>query len=613
MMMSLQNYWALSLLAALPPAGALVLFAWRRQRQALAVLGDPLTLQGQARVCWGARRWKAILFLSGIGLLIVGIAGPRWGRDPGAELALAGRDVVVVLDLSRSMLAEQPRRQERARRALADLADALQRHGGHRLALVIFAARPRLMFPLTGDYDHFRAILDKLDADNLPADMRPDADNGPTSGTRIGAALALAVEAHDPRFAGAQDILLLSDGDDPGDDAEWARGINAARQHKIPVHVVGVGDPENASPIPFRDGVLRHADKAVLSHLQEAPLKDIAARTEGEYIPARNQPLPLGRWFRDIIAARQHRPASEVDSTAHLRLLRPRHAWFLAAALALLTAALLIPEKKGTRFFVPSKRPAQAVIAGLFVLLLAAAVPEVDDLVREGNAAFDRNDFDAALTLYEQAEERSTDPGLVAFNKGTALYRLGRFREAELHYRRCLQDALAPSARQARAWYDLGNCMMKQAAVDNRKDLEGALACYRECLQLSSQDVNLRADAEYNFEIARLLWLEARPKPPTPPEKPDPSEPKNGAAKEVPAKKGDKVTEKNGDQPESSKERNKLAAPGKLLVLPDNDRLLPLSPEDTMSFLERTRARVLQDRREYRRLASTPSEKVKDW
>ena len=77
------------------------------------------------------------------------------GHDHSRE-SRGGQDIVAVLDVSQSMLAEQPSRLERALRSLHDLADHLQKRGGQRIALVVFAARPRLIFPLTNDYDHFR-------------------------------------------------------------------------------------------------------------------------------------------------------------------------------------------------------------------------------------------------------------------------------------------------------------------------------------------------------------------------------------------------------------------------------------------------------------------------
>src|SRR5262245_43565913 len=84
-------------------------------------------------------------------------------------------------------------------------------------------------------------------------------------------------------------------------------------------------------------------------------------------------------------------------------------------------------------------------------LVSAAPGPDVEDLVRQGNEAFAQKDYAAAVKFYEQAEERTPDPGLVAFNKAAALFRLERYREAELSYQRCLEDGEAPETRRARA------------------------------------------------------------------------------------------------------------------------------------------------------------------
>src|SRR5262245_23267359 len=146
---------ALWLLAALPVLWVLGIRAWFRRRRALRRLGSGLALRALTTPPRGVRALQALCWSSGLTTLIAGIAGPRWGADA-SQVATSGRDLVVVLDLSRSMLAEQPTRQERARRALFDLAESLQRRGGHRIALVVFAARAKLVCPLTHDYDHFR-------------------------------------------------------------------------------------------------------------------------------------------------------------------------------------------------------------------------------------------------------------------------------------------------------------------------------------------------------------------------------------------------------------------------------------------------------------------------
>ena len=179
------------------------------------------------------------------------LAGPRWGRgdDPGIS---RGRDLIVAFDLSRSMLAADmhssdfPQRWQAGKEALRRLSRELESRGGHRLGLVVFAARPALICPPTTDYDYFRQSLDDLDPDSPPPEVLPAANEQVISGTRIGAGVAEAVRQADERYPGFRDILLISDGHDPVEDGEYQLGIEAAIAAKIPVHVVGVGRPNPA-------------------------------------------------------------------------------------------------------------------------------------------------------------------------------------------------------------------------------------------------------------------------------------------------------------------------------------------------------------------------------
>src|SRR4051794_25913226 len=103
--------------------------------------------------------------------LILGLAGPRWGLSDETGVAV-GRDVVVVLDLSRSMLADDtagPARWQSAKAGVLDLLDAAARRGGHRGGLVGFAAKPKLVCPLTTDYRHLPAKVGELGGGNPPA------------------------------------------------------------------------------------------------------------------------------------------------------------------------------------------------------------------------------------------------------------------------------------------------------------------------------------------------------------------------------------------------------------------------------------------------------------
>jgi Ca-activated chloride channel family protein len=325
---------ALALLFLLPLLTAATIVAARRRRKALLRLGR---LPALAALTERRRQWPSLrLFClsTTLSILAIGIAGPQWGREPVVAIA-QGRDLVVVMDLSRSMLAEDvyPNRIEHAQGAVEELVENLKQRGGHRVALVAFAGRARLICPLTNDYDHFREKLLELDADRLPPELRagPDA----VSGTRIGAGIEQAVEAHDPRFRGTQvqDILLLSDGDDPATDNEWADGIKAAQAAGIPVYTVGIGDPSEGRPIPAADKRdLSYKGKIVQTRLVEAPLKAIAEQTKGTYTAAKTGPVPLVELFRTKIEQPQKRVAVDEAPPQY----RQRYAWFFAAALLLL-------------------------------------------------------------------------------------------------------------------------------------------------------------------------------------------------------------------------------------------------------------------------------------
>src|SRR5207248_5851262 len=136
------------------------------------------------------RFWRGLCLTLGLLAIVLGTAGPQWGRD-WDQSAAPGRDLVVVLDCSRSMWAETPSRLERAKTALLDLCNEMKKHGGHRVALVVFAGSARLACPLTHDYDHFRESVEAVDTDAPDPEIAPGP--GAQSGTRIGAALHKAL------------------------------------------------------------------------------------------------------------------------------------------------------------------------------------------------------------------------------------------------------------------------------------------------------------------------------------------------------------------------------------------------------------------------------------
>ncbi len=332
--------WAFYLMLGITPVLAVLgALALRRRRKALAQLGNLLTLEMLLPTGRWARFVRGLLGSLALTLLVAGIAGPRWGRDY-SQAAAPGRDLVVVLDLSRSMLAEQPSRLQRAQSALLDLAQSLKERGGHRIALVVFAGRAKVICPLTNDYDHFREAVESADADHIPPEIHPSENEG--SGTRIGAGLSAALDLHESQHEGYQDLLLLSDGDDPApapEERDWLAPAAQARGRGIRVHVVGVGDPNESSPIPGPEGkAFMHDETLVKTRLHEDPLREIAEVTGGTYVAARNQSLPPGQLFREWIESRKARETPD----GHLPVYQNRAPWFLGGALFLLTLEMTL-------------------------------------------------------------------------------------------------------------------------------------------------------------------------------------------------------------------------------------------------------------------------------
>jgi tetratricopeptide (TPR) repeat protein len=252
-------------------------------------------------------------------------------------------------------------------------------------------------------------------------------------------------------------------------------------------------------------------------------------------------------------------------------------------------------------------------------------------LVRLGNAAYLRGDFDAAARLYAAASERTTDPGLVAFNEAAVYLQTGDVREAELHYLRTLDDAAAPPDRRAKALYNRGVCLLARggsAAV-----YRTAVACFEQSLELTSGNDPLAADARQNLELAKLLWNQARTREKVPPKPSDlppdaPPEPLPPQAEEddgidlgaSPSDTGEPVGMKReplaGPPPAGSPRETNQQAPGagNLPVIPDSDQLQRLSPEDTRALLQRVANRLEKERRDAAKMLAEPERpNVRDW
>jgi len=205
--------------------GVLLWLGRRRARAAAALMIAPAAAQAVAR----SERRRALdrgVFSIAVLLALGALAGPTWGNAV-ADGGQRGVDVVVCLDVSRSMLArdQAPSRLAAAQDAIAALAD---RAGGDRLALVLFAGDAALTVPLTSDSGSLVQIADASGPLSIPR-----------GGTDLGAALEAALAAIDGASGEHEVILLLTDGEDVQQRGLDVAGRCAARD--IAVHCVGYG------------------------------------------------------------------------------------------------------------------------------------------------------------------------------------------------------------------------------------------------------------------------------------------------------------------------------------------------------------------------------------
>ena len=269
---SVEALWALGLV---PLLAGLAWYGGRRRKTLLAAFGETeLVSQLRATVSVGARRWKTGLVLGAVALLALGLARPQFGTRV-ETVRREGQDVVVVLDVSRSMLAEDltPNRLERAK---IEVGRIIQRLRGDRVGLVAFAGDAFVQSPLTTDYGAAMMFLGAMDPDLIEV-----------QGTDLANAITVAMEALEETPAGNRIIVAVTDGEDH--EGGLAEAIGRATEEGVVVHTVGVGSPEGI-PLPDfgrdgeRRGFRRDDDGSVITtSLDETALQDIALQTGGQY------------------------------------------------------------------------------------------------------------------------------------------------------------------------------------------------------------------------------------------------------------------------------------------------------------------------------------------
>lgn len=323
--------WALLVLPLLALA---FVYAARSRRRALARFAEaPLIGKLTESVSPGARRLKAALTLTAVGLALLALARPQFGTRVETVRAV-GQDIMIAVDLSRSMLAEDvaPNRLERARLAILRLMGQLD---GDRIGLVAFAGDAFVQSPLTIDYSAASLFLGAMEPDLVPV-----------AGTDLGVALRVSLDA----LAEAREsrvLVVVTDGEDHEETFEAE--IQRARESGVRIHMVGIGSPEGV-PIPEydaegqRQGFLRDEEgNVVTTRLDEATLQRIATETGGRYVHAATSSSA----FDDLIDEIARADGEALDDQ-QITQFEEQYQIFLGLALLLLLIEVAVPDRRRT-------------------------------------------------------------------------------------------------------------------------------------------------------------------------------------------------------------------------------------------------------------------------
>ena len=277
----------------LPLVAGLLTYAHRKRVATAARFADPAMVARLMPPLRGPRPWvKGAAVLAGLALLIVAGARPRFGVYF-EKVTQRGADVFVLLDVSRSMTAEDvaPNRLERAK---SDIRDLLPRLVGDRVGLIAFAGKPAVKVPLTTDQGFFQMVLDEI-----------DVHSAPRGGSLIGDAIRRAMEAMPERRDRDQALVLITDGEDHDSYPEQA--AEQAAERGIKIFTVGLGDSREGARIPLRNPsgelhYLKYQGREWWSKVDERLLQQIALTANGAYIPAGTKAYDLGQIYEEHLS-----------------------------------------------------------------------------------------------------------------------------------------------------------------------------------------------------------------------------------------------------------------------------------------------------------------------
>lgn len=489
----------LGLMLVVVPLLALFLWwGWRKKQQLIRLFVRSRLLAQLTVGVSPKRQWlRRILLVLATVALFLALARPQLGYRL-EEVHQRGLDILVAIDCSRSMLAEDisPNRLRRAKLAALDL---MRLAKTDRLGLVAFAGTAFLQCPLTLDDEAFRQSVEALDVKIMPQ-----------GGTALAEAIRTATQAFKDAGDNYRALVIFTDGEDH--EAGIEEASQEAQSERVRVFTIGLGTPAGDLLRERDDQGVTHFIKddtgaAIKSALNESVLQEIAATTGGFYAPLRGANVMEQVYEKGLAPL----PKSEYAERL-MRRYTERFQWPLGFAILLLAIELFIPERKLVRPpGAPKDMMSSSVVRALLILFWAALPSGASASSASALREYNSGQFNAARQEYERLLKANTNDARLRLNAGIAAYQAKDYSAAQRHLKEASQ---APDLKlQQQAYYNLGNTLYRSgenSESQQRQLWEQAVRSYQNAITLDKQDTN----AQYNLDFVKKRIEELPPPPP---------------------------------------------------------------------------------------------------
>lgn len=320
-----QYLWLLSLV---PVFFVVQAFMLKLRRRRIRRFGDETLVNSLMPSYARGKVWLRLsMFAIAFCFVVLAMSRPQRGVRL-KEQQVKGAEVIIALDVSNSMLAEDysPNRLERAKMAISRVTEKLK---DDRIGLIVFAGDSYVQIPMTSDYISAKMFLNTISTGSVPV-----------QGTAIGSAIDLGVRSFSEESDKSRAIIVITDGENHEDDP--VSSAKRAADMGVRVFTIGVGSVEGKF-IPLPDGGYITDDEGnnVVTRLDNKTLQKIADAGNGVFGHSSNIEFGLEPIIEEI-----QKMEDEVMTTVTYEEYEELYMYFLGVALLFLIIQMLVGDRR---------------------------------------------------------------------------------------------------------------------------------------------------------------------------------------------------------------------------------------------------------------------------